>query len=106
MRRIPAQYEKTVFWTVDLVRPYHWITSATEHFPMTDIKTLFGLFEFKRKPFILQNAAQTFQHFLVSDLRGLGFVRIHIDNLHISGPKKSNSQHLWAGLAIPALVDD
>ena len=46
--------------------------------------TPFGLFEFVRMPFGLQNAAQTFQRFMDQVLHGLTFAYNYIDDLLIA----------------------
>lgn len=58
----------------------------------TAVTTPFGLFEFTRMPLGLHNAAQTFQRFIDTVLRGLDFCYAYIDDILIAS--KSPEEHL------------
>ena len=61
----------------------------------TAITTPFGLYEFVRMPFGLQNASQTFQRFIDQVLHGLPFCFAYLDDLLIaSATMDEHKEHL------------
>ena len=66
LRDFTIQLErKSIFSKVDLVRAYNQVPMNASDIAKTATVMPFGLFEYKRTPFGLKNAAQTFQRLIV-----------------------------------------
>ena len=81
-----------VFSKIDLIRGYHQVPVAEEDVPKTANITPFGLFEFRRMPFGLKNAAQTFQRLMDTVCQSLDFVYVYLDDILVAS--RNQQEHL------------
>ncbi len=72
------------FSCIDLVKGYHQIPMAAKDVTKTAIITLFDLFKYLFMPFVLRNAAQTFQRFKDSLFKHLPFVFCYLDDIIVA----------------------
>lgn len=80
---------------MDLTKSYHQIPVRQADQCKTAIITPFGLFEYRRTPFGLRNAAQSFQRMMDQILQGLPFIFCYIDDILIfSSSPDEHKRHL------------
>ena len=86
---------KSIFSKVDLVRAYNEVPMNASDIAKTAIVTPFRLFEYKRRPFGLNNAAQTFQRLMDNVLTYCSFACVYLDDILVaSSSVDEHQQHL------------
>ena len=93
---LTARLERsTIFSKLDLHKGFHQKPVRLRDMPKTAVITPFGLWEFIRMPFRLQNEGLTFQCFMDEVLEGLEYCFIYLDDMLIgSKSREKHVQHL------------
>ncbi len=77
-----------IFSKLDLKKGYLQVPVAAADVAKTAIITPFGLFEFVRMPFGLNNAGMTFQRLMDTLLGNLPFAFVYLNNILVASPSK------------------
>ena len=85
---------KSIFSKVDFLRAYNQVPMNASDIAKTAIVTPFGLFEYKRMPFGLNNAAQTFQRLMDNVLRDCSFAYIYLDDILVASSSVDEHRQL------------
>jgi hypothetical protein len=73
----------TVFITLDLLSPYHQNKLTDEDIPKSAFRAPKGLYEYKVKPFGLNNVPSVFMSAMNDILADFGFVAVYLDDILI-----------------------
>jgi len=74
----------TVFTKIDLVKGYHQVPVEHASQEKTAIVTPFGLFQYRRMPFGLRNATQTFQRLMDVVIQPVPAAMVYIDDVLVA----------------------
>ena len=81
-----------IFSKLDLRKGNYQVPVATKDVQKTTVSTPFGLFEFRRMPFSLKNAGQSFQHFMDQVLAGIPHVFVYMDDVLVASKNEIEHQ--------------
>ena len=77
---------------LDLRKGNYQVPVATKDVQKTTVSTPFGLFEFRRMPFSLKNAGQSFQRFMDQVLAGIPHVFVYMDDVLVASKNEIEHQ--------------
>ena len=81
-----------IFSKLDLRKGYYQVPVAAKDVKKTAVITPFSLFEFRRMPFGLSNAGQSFQHFMDQVLTGIPHVFVYMDDMLVASRNEVEHQ--------------
>ncbi len=89
---LPNMLDFGIFRKIDLRKGYYQISMHPADIQKTAVTTPFGLFEFRRLPFGLRNAGNTFQRMMDRVLANLNFVFAYLDDIIVAS--RTEAEHL------------